>query len=209
MPSSNILIAGLGNPGAKYAKTRHNVGFMALDCLANALDSSFSMDKKFSAESAKVSYDSANLYLLKPQTFMNASGEAIAPFVKYHNITHTLVIHDELDLGFGALRCKFGGSSGGHNGLKSIDNNMGNGYFRLRVGIGRDKEKNAVDFVLSDFSALELAKLESVINDVKVAALGFCYCMLESSTIETSAIVAYMQGHFAKKPLDSTQNLKA
>ncbi len=139
-----LLIVGLGNPGVKYEKTRHNVGFMVLDFLSKALGFDFAFDKKFNAELGVLKAYNQTLYFLKPQTFMNLSGESVAPFARYFQLSKVLVIHDELDIPFGNIRFKFAGSSGGHNGLKSIDNAMGNEYVRLRFGIGRSATQSVV-----------------------------------------------------------------
>ena len=165
------LIVALGNPTPKYAKTRHNVGFMALDFyLAKFLDSpnltqnsAFEMSAKFNAEILKCE----NLIFAKPQTFMNASGTAIkkiADFYKIADIADSIaVLHDDLDLNLGALRFKIGGGNAGHNGLKSIDALMGAEYLRIRIGIGKpqkDSPNAVLDFVLGDFSETEMKILE-------------------------------------------------
>ena len=162
-----LLVAGLGNPSAKYQNTRHNIGFMVLDFLSKELDFDFSFDKKFNAEVGAINIGPHKVFFLKPQTFMNLSGEAINPFVRYFDITHTFVIHDDIDIGFGDMRFKYGGSSGGHNGLKSIDSFMGDTYFRLRFGVGRSANKNVVEYVLSDFNAQEREQLEGLIAHAK------------------------------------------
>lgn len=151
------LIAALGNPTPKYAKTRHNVGFMALDFyLIKFLDSpTLSISVKFNAEIAKCE----NVLFAKPQTFMNASGEAIKRIANFYKISDIAVIHDDLDLDLGAVRFKFGGGNAGHNGLKSIDSLLGEEYLRIRIGIGkpqRDSENTVIDFVLGDFSDDEM-----------------------------------------------------
>lgn len=159
------LIVALGNPTPKYAKTRHNVGFMALDFyLAKFLDSpTLSLNAKFNAEILKCE----NLIFAKPQTFMNASGTAIkkiADFYKIADIADSIaVLHDDLDLNLGALRFKIGGGNAGHNGLKSIDALMGAEYLRIRIGIGKpqkDSPNAVLDFVLGDFSETEMKILE-------------------------------------------------
>ena len=170
---SALLIAGLGNPGVKYEKTRHNVGFMVLDFLSKALGFDFAFDKKFNAELGVLKAYNQTLYFLKPQTFMNLSGESIAPFARYFQLSSVLVIHDELDIPFGDIRFKFAGSSGGHNGLKSIDNTMGNEYVRLRFGIGRSATQSVVDYVLSDFSLQEMESFHALMPHLQEAILSF------------------------------------
>lgn len=159
---SPILIAGLGNPGAKYEHTRHNIGFDILDYLAKALGIKFESFPKFNALVAKL--PSKEIFLIKPQTFMNLSGVAIAPMMNFYKITTLLVVHDDLDLPLGCIRFKKGGSSGGHNGLKSIDSTFGNDYYRLRFGISRSEKIPVADYVLQKFTAEESGKLPALIE---------------------------------------------
>lgn len=159
---SPILIAGLGNPGVKYQYTRHNIGFDILDSLASALGIKFESSTKFNALVAKL--PSKEIYLIKPQTFMNLSGIAIAPMMNFYKITTLLVVHDDLDLPLGCIRFKKGGSSGGHNGLKSIDNTFGNDYYRLRFGISRSEKIPVIDYVLQKFTVEESDKLPPLIE---------------------------------------------
>lgn len=159
---SPILIAGLGNPGVKYQYTRHNIGFDILDSLASALGIKFESSTKFNALVAKL--PSKEIYLIKPQTFMNLSGVAIAPMMNFYKITTLLVVHDDLDLPLGCIRFKKGGSSGGHNGLKSIDNTFGNDYYRLRFGISRSEKIPVIDYVLQKFTVEESDKLPPLIE---------------------------------------------
>lgn len=170
---SCILIAGLGNPGVKYRKTRHNIGFMVLEALALHLGLAFKSSSRFKAELATTQANGAKLFLLKPQTFMNLSGESIAPFIRYHHIAHALVIHDELDCALGDIRFKFGGSSGGHNGLKSIDSHFGSEYFRLRFGISRPQTQSVIEYVLGDFTPSEAQELDELIEYATNACLAF------------------------------------
>lgn len=150
------LIVGLGNPGAEYEKTRHNAGCWAVDDMARVLGAtSFSADKKMKADVASTQCDGRKLWLLKPQTFMNCSGQSVGPFARFHDIApnEILVLHDELDLLPGQLRIKLGGSSGGHNGLKDIQAALGTpDYWRLRIGIGHPRSlqlnQGVADFVL-------------------------------------------------------------
>ena len=155
-PSPIRLLVGLGNPGAEYERTRHNAGCWAVDEMARVLGAnSFSTDKKMKAEVASAMIDGRKIWLIKPQTFMNCSGQSVGPFARFHDIqpNEVLVLHDELDLLPGQLRIKLGGSSGGHNGLKDIQSALGTpDYWRLRIGIGHPRSlqlnQGVADFVL-------------------------------------------------------------
>lgn len=170
------LIVALGNPGEKYAKTRHNVGFMAMDFfMAHSMFSqsrNFTMSAKFDAEILKCE----RVIFAKPQTFMNASGSAIKAIADFYKTSEILVIHDDLDLNLGAVRFKFGGGNAGHNGLKSIDTLLGCEYGRVRIGISKPQKntENAVlDFVLGDFSDDELKALQTTFEIVANALTSF------------------------------------
>jgi peptidyl-tRNA hydrolase, PTH1 family len=168
-----LLVVGLGNPGAKYANNRHNVGFMVLDRLASRLKAP-AFRAKFSGEFARVT--TPELVLLKPMTFMNLSGESVQAAMQFFKVAlkDVVVIHDELDLPFGECRLKSGGGTAGHNGLKSMLQHCGgDGFSRVRVGIGRPRSEKGgdavVSHVLGDFSASERPSLEDVLDH---AALG-------------------------------------
>ncbi|HEY0842988.1 aminoacyl-tRNA hydrolase [Methylotenera sp.] len=145
------LFVGLGNPGEKYAATRHNAGFWWVDQVAAATNSKLAVDAKFFGFAGKLN-PTADSWLIKPTTFMNASGKAVAALANYYKISpaEILVIHDELDLPAGSIKMKFGGGHGGHNGLRDIHAALGTpDYWRLRVGIGHPGSKNeVVNFVL-------------------------------------------------------------
>lgn len=163
------LIVGLGNPGPTYSTTRHNIGFMVVDSILNDIESSNISKKSFNGDL----YKSRDLLLLKPTTFMNLSGQSVRAVANFYKIKSEdiLVIHDDLDLAFGALRIKIGGGHGGHNGLKSIDNSIGKEYYRLRLGIGRSERKEMVaSYVLSPFTKEEAALLDSFLEHAKEAA---------------------------------------
>ena len=146
------LIVGLGNPGAEYASTRHNIGFMVIDELLRRNEHQDVTKSSFQGETFK---SKTNIYL-KPMTYMNLSGKSILKVKNFYKINKVIVIHDDLDLPFGALRFKFGGGHGGHNGLKSTDSVITKEYIRVRMGIGRPKNKGEVSsFVLSSFSQEE------------------------------------------------------
>jgi PTH1 family peptidyl-tRNA hydrolase len=159
------LIVGLGNPGQKYSKTRHNAGFLLLDELAYSEDSAFSSQGRFFGELAEVNKVGGKFYLLKPATFMNRSGQSVSAVMKYYKIQpeEVLVLHDELDFDPGILKLKYGGGHGGHNGLRDIIAATGSkGFLRLRIGIGRPQGSQAVaDYVLSDFSRSDLGLVMS------------------------------------------------
>jgi PTH1 family peptidyl-tRNA hydrolase len=153
--SLDLLVAGLGNPGREYANDRHNVGFMVCDELARRRAASFR--SKFSAELAEVRVEGCRVALLKPQTFMNDSGRAVAPAARFFKIAppSLLVVHDDVDLEPGRLQARLGGGLAGHNGLRSIAAQLGTQDFaRLRVGVGRPERgdrRPVADFVLSPF----------------------------------------------------------
>ena len=164
------LVVGLGNPGGKYAGHRHNVGFMAIDELARREDTD-AFRSKFSAEMARcrLSKGDDDALLLKPQTYMNLSGDSVQPCAAFFKVPpqRIIVIHDELDLPFATVRLKSGGGHGGHNGLRSIKQRLGGADFlRIRIGIGRPPPSfrgDPADFVLSDFSMQERGELAEVL----------------------------------------------
>jgi PTH1 family peptidyl-tRNA hydrolase len=164
------LFVGLGNPGAKYEDTRHNIGFRVIDKLVD--DSNARDISKSSFEGAL--YRSANALFLKPTTFMNLSGKSVITVKNFFKIDldDIIVIHDDIDLPFGAVRFKKGGGHGGHNGLKSIDAAVGKEYIRVRVGVDKPQYKSQVaDYVLSDFSSIESSKLDMLINHCAKACI--------------------------------------
>jgi len=148
------IVAGLGNPGAQYANTPHSVGFEALDALAAAAGVAWEEKRQFKCLMTAVSVEGERVLLVKPQTFMNLSGESVAPVVKYHNATAAdlLVVHDDIDLPLGRMRIRKGGSCGGHNGVRNIIERLGTQDFvRLKLGVGKDRS-DVVGFVLGKFS---------------------------------------------------------
>lgn len=153
----DLLIAGLGNPGAEYRETRHNVGFMVVDELARRHGATFG--SKFSARVADLRLDGQRLVLLEPQTYMNESGRSVAAAVRFYKVPveALLVVHDDVDLEVGRLQARLGGGLAGHNGLRSLVQHLGTGEFlRLRVGVGRPERgdpRPVADFVLSPFPA--------------------------------------------------------
>jgi len=162
------LVAGLGNPGREYARTRHNAGFWLVDELARKLGASLAMESKFSGEVAKA----GDVRLVKPQTFMNLSGRSVAALARFYAIApdEILVVHDELDLKPGEAKMKLGGGVAGHNGLKDIRAQLATpDFWRLRLGIGHPRdseltEQQVVDYVLKPPRGEELAAIESAIG---------------------------------------------
>ena len=171
------LIVGLGNPGAEYARTRHNAGFLVVEELASRSSAGWSLQKKFNARVAKCERGSQRLLLAEPQTFMNASGEAVGGLLGFYRvpIEMLLVIVDDADLPFGELRLRPKGSSGGHHGLESIEQRVGSRDFaRLRVGIGRkDGRREITNYVLGRFGSDELKLLAKVL--AKAADQAECW----------------------------------
>jgi len=169
-----FLIIGLGNPGKDYAKNRHNIGFMTADEIAGRYKFS-AWSKKFRGQITEGKIGDEKVYLLKPQTYMNLSGESAAECARFYKIPpgNIIAIYDELDLPLGKLRVKCGGGNGGHNGLKSLDQYLGEDYWRVRIGIGHPGDKDKVsDYVLSDFSKQEKPLAERMVEEVaKYAAL--------------------------------------
>jgi PTH1 family peptidyl-tRNA hydrolase len=162
------LIVGLGNPGTKHEKDRHNAGFWLLDEIARLHQGNWQDDPKFFGQISKVKLGSEDTYLLKPSTFMNRSGQAVAALCRFHKINpdSMLVIHDELDLKPGVARLKWAGGLGGHNGLKDISAHMNtNDYWRLRLGIGhpRDSEEGKRNLDVADY-VLKKPRLEEQID---------------------------------------------
>ena len=156
-----MLIVGLGNPGSDYEHSRHNVGFMVIDELIKRFSANKLSSSNFNGELFKFQ----NHFLLKPLTFMNLSGNSIVAVKNFFKIEDVVVIHDDLDLPFGTLRFKYGGGHGGHNGLKSTDENISKNYVRIRLGIGKPEHKGEVSsYVLSDFTAQEQSHLPELIS---------------------------------------------
>lgn len=160
------LIVGLGNPGGKYAHNRHNIGFMALDMMAG--DHGFGQWKsKFQGSVCEGRFGPDRAVLLKPETFMNNSGQSVAAAMKFHKIdaTDVIVFHDELDLAPAKVRFKMGGGHAGHNGLRSIHAHIGPDYGRIRMGVGHPGHKDRVSgYVLSDFSKADQDWLDDVLR---------------------------------------------
>lgn len=160
------LVVGLGNPGPKYERNRHNVGFMLVDALAERWDAPSFRDK-FKARFAKTEFRRDDVLLLEPLTYMNLSGESVQRAMQFFKVSleQVIVVHDELDVPFGELRVKVGGGTAGHNGLKSIVQHCGgNGFIRVRIGVGRPRSGSTEGHVLGDFPASDRAELPDVLD---------------------------------------------
>ncbi len=168
-PAVLRLVVGLGNPGADYAETRHNAGFWLVDTLARQQGGQFRPEAKYHGTACRITLADQALWLLKPMTFMNRSGLAVAALARFHRITlpEILVVHDDLDLPPGAVRLKQGGGHGGHNGVRDLIAHLGGpGFARLRLGIGHPGESSAVlNYVLRRAPATERILLEQAILD--------------------------------------------
>lgn len=184
-----LLVVGLGNPGKKYAANRHNVGFMAVDAMAEGVPG-LAWKEKFSGVFARPELFGQSVMLLKPMTFMNLSGDSVQPAMAFTKATvpEIVVLHDELDVPFGEVRLKVGGGHAGHNGLRSMIERLGSPDFvRVRIGIGRPPagfRGDVADYVLHDFDGSEKAELPEVIAKAvlatkKVATLGAAAAMNE------------------------------
>jgi len=155
------LVIGLGNPDLKYKNNRHNVGFMVIDNLVNDHNTTTINKSSFKGELFK----SQNILFLKPNTYMNLSGDSVRSVCDYYKPEKIIVIHDDLDLPFGTLRFKIGGGNGGHNGLRSIDSHIGKEYYRVRIGIGKPTNKQDIaNFVLSNFPKADQENLEKILE---------------------------------------------
>ena len=174
--SESWLIVGLGNPGREYERSRHNCGFRALDLLAESLNCK--VDKlKFQGLYTQVSYNGKKLFLLKPQTYMNLSGRSVLQLSAYFNIPpqRIIVMFDDISLAPGRLRVRSDGSAGGHNGIKSIIQELGSQEFpRVKIGVGAkpSPDYDLADWVLSSFSAIEEKALAPALKNAGAAALA-------------------------------------
>ncbi len=166
MSDAPWLVVGLGNPGKEYAGHRHNVGFRVVDLLASRAGAKFGRSKRAHAEVAegRLGYGGPKLILVKPLTYMNLSGAAVAQLLQFFKVPveNVVAVHDELDLPYGQVRAKVGGGEGGHNGLRSMSASLGSrDYLRVSFGIGRPPGRmDPADFVLRDFSSTERKELD-------------------------------------------------
>ncbi|RYE06562.1 MAG: aminoacyl-tRNA hydrolase [Rickettsiaceae bacterium] len=165
-----FLLVGLGNIGKQYLRSRHNAGFIIVDEIAKISNFSWSNSSKFCSQIIDETITSYRVIMIKPNTFMNLSGEAIRLISDYYKIEpqNIIVIHDDIDLMRQSIRFKFAGSAGGHNGLKSIDHYLGNNYYRIRIGVGRPENVNynISDFVLAALDSQEYNHLLSVASSI-------------------------------------------
>jgi len=177
------LVAGLGNPGPRYAGHRHNVGFMVVEELARRAGASFR--EKFKGRFTKAMVNQRDAWLLEPMTFMNRSGISLGAAGAFYGVgpEETLVVHDDLDLPFGAVRVKLGGGHGGHNGLRSIFSHFGRDFVRVRCGIGRPRHGDVTNFVLSGFGPDE----QPWLTDIVGAAADAVAAVLEAGPVEAQA----------------------
>ena len=162
------LIVGLGNPGAEYAKTRHNAGFLLVEKLAAQWKTNWANERKFMARVAKAERSGKKVLLCEPQTFMNLSGEAVGSVINFYQVPlgNVLVAVDDADLPFGEIRLRPGGGTGGHHGLESLTQHLGSKeYARLRIGIGRKSDAREItNYVLGKFDSSENEMLEKILE---------------------------------------------
>ncbi|QYR61003.1 aminoacyl-tRNA hydrolase [Fusobacterium polymorphum] len=161
------VVIGLGNPGKKYEKTRHNIGFIAIDNLRKKMNISDEREK-FQALISEKNIDGEKVIFLKPQTFMNLSGNSVIEIVNFYKLDpkkDIIVIYDDMDLSFGDIRIREKGSSGGHNGIKSIISHIGEEFIRIKCGIGA-KEKDAIEHVLGEFNQTEQKDLDEILEKI-------------------------------------------
>ena len=161
-----LLVVGLGNPGPNYAKTRHNLGFMVADLLAERIGSGFKVHKKSGAEVTTGRLGNRAVVLAKPRVYMNESGRQVGPLANFYSVApaDVVVLHDELDIDFGRIRLKLGGGEGGHNGLRSVAAALGTKDFqRVRIGVGRPPgRKDPAAYVLEAFSTVERPEVPTI-----------------------------------------------
>ncbi|MEJ1958125.1 MAG: aminoacyl-tRNA hydrolase [Nitrosomonadales bacterium] len=191
------LIVGLGNPGREYEATRHNAGWWWVDEFAQAHQFTFKTESKFHGMTARGQAESRELFLLKPQTFMNHSGRAVAALTQFYQIPpqQILVVHDELDLPPGSAKLKLGGGHGGHNGLKDIITHLGTrDFWRLRIGIGHPGERNDVtNFVLNPPRREEMALIEHAMRQAHSIAPLIVAGKMEAAMLKLHTVIATPQ----------------
>ena len=178
--NKTLLIVGLGNPGAEYAQSRHNIGFEVIDAFAKTNDfPNWTLKKELRAELTKTTINDVPTILIKPSTFMNLSGQAVQATASFYKIppSQITVIHDELDIHFGTIRTRVGGASAGHNGVKSIIEQLGEDFGRIRIGIGpkQPADTDSADFVLKKFSKAELGHLPALLRETNAILSEFIF----------------------------------
>ncbi len=175
------LIVGLGNPGKEYKNTRHNIGYMLVDKIAFSKNKSFDKEK-FNAKFLEYNYDGEKIIMIKPLSFMNLSGTVVKKYVDFYkiNLKDILIIQDDLDMNFGKVKVVSNSSSGGHNGIKDIENNLGtNNYIRLKIGISNDKSIDTKDYVLGKFNNDEMNYLDDIFGSLINIIEDFCNLKLD------------------------------
>lgn len=178
MQQKTKLIVGLGNVGQAYALTRHNIGFLAVDALADEHHASWQEKAKFFAEIAEFRDGELRCILAKPTTYMNESGRAVRALIDFYklSLSDVAVIHDELALPFGTIRTRIGGSPAGNNGIKSVSAHIGQEYARIRIGIGNELQErmDAAQFVLGTFTKEEQDALTPILTTASRLTADFC-----------------------------------
>jgi len=200
-----ILLVGLGNPGGKYAKNRHNIGFMALDEIVRR-HSFGPWRSKFQGQMCEGTIEGSKVLALMPETFMNESGRSVSAAARFYKIApeQIVVMHDELDLAFTKIKVKIGGGHGGHNGLRSIDAHMGKNYKRVRLGIGHPGSKEKVHgYVLGDFAKAEEEARDKMLDGV---ARHIGHVINEADTEFMNRYALDMRPQRPNKPKKSAQD---
>jgi peptidyl-tRNA hydrolase, PTH1 family len=187
------LIVGLGNPGAEYARTRHNAGFQVAERLAERWRAGWNYEKKFNARVASAQRNNRRVLLCQPQTYMNSSGEAVGAVVAFYRVPlpGLLVVVDDADLPLGEIRLRPGGSSGGHHGLESVEQHLGTrAYARLRVGIGRQRgAREITGYVLGRFSSTDAALVDRVLTVASDQAETWLEAGIEKAMSQFNGVV--------------------
>ncbi|HEX9153289.1 MAG TPA: aminoacyl-tRNA hydrolase [Candidatus Saccharimonadales bacterium] len=178
--NKTILIVGLGNPGKDYTSTRHNIGFDAVDRFVKDHDFPVWIDKKdLKCHFTSTQMGESKVIAIKPTTFMNLSGEAVQAVVHFYKLNpdYVVAVHDDLDIPFGQIRTRIGGSAAGHNGIKSITQHLGEKYGRVRIGIGPKlhEQQDSADFVLSRFSQEQEAQIKNLTREVSAILSEYVY----------------------------------
>ncbi|MEU3014804.1 aminoacyl-tRNA hydrolase [Nocardia asteroides] len=183
--SGPALVVGLGNPGPEYERTRHNVGFLVADVLAERVGGRFAVHKKSGADLLQARLDGRQILIAKPRAYMNLSGRPVAALAKFFSVPvdQVIVVHDELDLPFGTIKLKQGGGEGGHNGLRSISQALTTkDYLRTRIGIGRPPgRQDPADYVLKPFAAPERKEVPVIVEQAADAVELLLKVGLESA----------------------------
>ncbi len=172
------LVVGLGNPGKQYESTKHNVGFMCIDNLAKKFNTEITKEKH-NGLYTQIEINNKKVILLKPQKYMNLSGEVIKKYINYFkiNLENVIIIYDDMDINFGSIKLKEGGSSAGHNGLKNVEINLKTkDYKRLKIGISRNKNIETKNYVLSKFSLVDKTVLSQILDNA-CEAIEDCFYM--------------------------------